>query len=180
MKVNDTLLNKTEKARKIPPGQASQWILQVEDASQLSKVFGRLKRDPQPSSTNTLKTCESRRMNLTTTKEPTMKTLSQTLPNDRRVFMLQAAAGCAAAVGAVRARAQTMVAENDAQATALGYKADATKVDKTKYPKYAAGQMCGNCALFQSAASAAAGGCPLFAGKQVAAKGWCSAWAKKG
>jgi hypothetical protein len=73
-----------------------------------------------------------------------------------------------------------MLAETDAQAVALGYKADATKVDKTKQPKYAAGQMCTNCALFQSAAKAAAGGCPLFAGKQVAGKGWCSAWAKKG
>ena len=70
--------------------------------------------------------------------------------------------------------------ETDAQAVALGYKADATKVDKTKQPKYAAGQMCTNCALFQGAAKAAAGGCPLFAGKQVAGKGWCSAWAKKG
>jgi hypothetical protein len=52
-------------------------------------------------------------------------------------------------------------------------------VDKTKQPKYAAGQICGNCALFQGKATDAAGGCPLFAGKQVAGKGWCSAYAKK-
>ena len=77
------------------------------------------------------------------------------------------------------ADAQTMLAEADPQATALGYKADASKVDKTKQPKYAAGQICRNCALFQAAAGAAAGGCPLFAGKQVAAQGWCSAYAKK-
>jgi High potential iron-sulfur protein len=72
------------------------------------------------------------------------------------------------------------VVETDPQPTALGYKADATKVDKTKQPKYAAGQACNNCALFQGSPSAAAGGCPLFAGKQVAGKGWCNAWAKKG
>ena len=78
-----------------------------------------------------------------------------------------------------QAHAQAMVAESDAQAAALGYKADATKVDKTKQAKYAAGQACVNCVLFQAAVGAAAGGCPLFAGKQVSAQGWCSAYAKK-
>jgi hypothetical protein len=101
------------------------------------------------------------------------------LPENRRVFMLQTLVGCAAAAGALKAKAQAVLAESDPQATALGYKADATKVDKTKQPKYAAGQACSGCALFQGAAGAAAGACPLFAGKQVAAKGWCSAWAKK-
>lgn len=80
---------------------------------------------------------------------------------------------------ASQAHAQAMVAESDAQAAALGYKADATKVDKTKQAKYAAGQACVNCVLFQAAVGAAAGGCPLFAGKQVSAQGWCSAYAKK-
>ena len=61
----------------------------------------------------------------------------------------------------------------------VGYKADATKVDKAKYPKYAAGQNCTNCALYQGKAGSASGGCGLFPGKQVSAKGWCSAWAKK-
>jgi hypothetical protein len=109
-----------------------------------------------------------------------MKSQMTTLSNNRRIFMMQAVVGCAAVGSALQAKAQAMVAESDGQAGALGYKADATKVDKTKYPKYAAGQVCTNCALFQGAASAAAGGCPLFAGKQVAGKGWCSAWAKKG
>lgn len=99
---------------------------------------------------------------------------------DRRVFMLQAVVGCAAIGIAMQSKAQAMVAESDAQAAALGYKADATKVDKSKQSKYAAGQACSTCALYQGAAGAAAGGCPLFAGKQVAGKGWCSAWAKKG
>ena len=67
----------------------------------------------------------------------------------------------------------------DPQAAALGYVADATKADKAKYPKYAAGQTCGNCALYQGKAGDASGPCPLFAGKTVTAKGWCSAYAKK-
>ena len=56
---------------------------------------------------------------------------------------------------------------------------DTTKVDAAKFPKHAATQMCGNCALYQGKATDKAGGCPLFAGKQVAAAGWCSAYAKK-
>lgn len=98
----------------------------------------------------------------------------------RRVFMMQTALASTATLLAAGAQAQSMVAETDGQAAALGYKADATKVDKAKQPKYAAGQVCSNCALFQGAAGAAAGGCPLFAGKQVSGKAWCSAWAKKG
>ena len=72
-----------------------------------------------------------------------------------------------------------MVDEKDAAAVGLGYVADASKVDKTKYAQYVSGSACSNCALYQGAAGSVQGGCPLFAGKQVAAKGWCSAYAKK-
>jgi hypothetical protein len=72
-----------------------------------------------------------------------------------------------------------MVDPKDAQAAALGYVPDATKVDKAKFKNFAAGQQCSTCQLFQGKAGAAAGGCPLFAGKNVASTGWCSAWAKK-
>ncbi len=97
----------------------------------------------------------------------------------RRFFIMQAIAASGAVLTAQQVAAQAALAESDAQAVALGYKADASKVDKAKQTKYAAGQVCSNCALFQAASSAAAGACPLFAGKQVAAKGWCTAWAKK-
>ena len=100
-------------------------------------------------------------------------------PDTRRIFLIQAAASCAALCASLPVQAQVLLAESDAQATALGYKADATKVYKAKHAKYAAGQFCNNCALYQATASSAAGGCPLFAGKQVAGKGWCSAWVKK-
>lgn len=98
--------------------------------------------------------------------------------NSRRTFMITVAAAGAALTTA--AQAQAKLDEKDPQAVALGYVADATKADTKKYPKYAAGQNCASCALYQGKAGDAAGVCPLFAGKQVAAKGWCSAWAKKG
>lgn len=104
------------------------------------------------------------------------------MKTNRRTFVVHTLTG-AGALSAMSlagvAHAQPMVAEADAQAAALGYKADATKADKAKFPKYAAGQHCGNCALFQGKPTDAAGACPLFAGKQVASKGWCSAYAKK-
>lgn len=99
--------------------------------------------------------------------------------SNRRVFMMQVATAATASVIATQASAQAMIDEKDPQAMGFAYKADATKVDKAKNPKYAAGNNCSNCALFQGKAGAAAGGCALFGAKQVSAKGWCSAWAKK-
>ena len=97
----------------------------------------------------------------------------------RRTFLMTVAAGSGAL--AVGARAQpARLDEKDPQAVALGYVADAAKVDAKKCPKYASGQQCTNCALYQGKATDPWGGCPLFAGKQVAGKGWCNAWAKKG
>jgi hypothetical protein len=101
------------------------------------------------------------------------------LTSTRRVFMMQVATAATAVMAASQASAQAMVDEKDPQAASLSYKADATKVDKAKFPKFVAGSNCANCALYQAKAGAAAGGCPLFAGKQVSAKAWCSAWAKK-
>ena len=95
----------------------------------------------------------------------------------RRVFLMTLATSTAA-VGSL-AHAQSLVDEKDAQAVALGYVADAKRVDAKKYPKFAAGQNCANCALYQGKITDKAAGCPLFAGKQVAAAGWCNAWAKK-
>jgi anaerobic selenocysteine-containing dehydrogenase len=99
----------------------------------------------------------------------------------RRQFVIQCSAATAALGTAHLASAQAapMVAEADPQAKALGYFVDATKTDKAKYPKYAAGQACSNCALYQGKADDKAAVCPLFAGKQVSGKAWCSAWAKK-
>ena len=98
---------------------------------------------------------------------------------NRRIFLMQLAAG-STALAAAQAQAQAAkVDEKDPQAVALGYVHDTTKADAKKFPKHANDQKCSNCALFQGKPADAAGGCPLFGVQQVAAAGWCSAWAKK-
>lgn len=101
------------------------------------------------------------------------------ITSNRRVFMIHSASAGAALAFAGQAQAQEMLDEKNPQAAALGYVADAKRADTKKYPKYAAGQVCTNCSLFQGKPTDKAGGCPLFAGKQVAGPGWCSAWVKK-
>src|SRR4051812_21321617 len=101
-------------------------------------------------------------------------------PTRRQVILLVPLAGAVAlTAGAAQAADAPLLDEKDPQAASLGYVADATKADVKRFPKYAAGQACGNCALYQGAAGAANGPCPLYGGKRVAAKGWCSAYAKK-
>jgi hypothetical protein len=99
--------------------------------------------------------------------------------SNRREFAVQLCFGAGALLSASAFAAAPMVDEKDPAAAGLGFKTDATAVDKAKFPKYAAGQNCGSCALYQGKAGDAAGGCPLFAGKQVSSKSWCSAYAKK-
>jgi len=100
--------------------------------------------------------------------------------NNRRKFIVQLGLGSAAAVLASRAMADAApLTEADPQASAMGFKLDGTKVDKTKFPKYAAGQQCSGCALYQGKAGDKSGPCSVFAGKIVPATGWCNVWAKK-
>ncbi len=96
---------------------------------------------------------------------------------ERRVFLLTVTASAAALAGG--ARAQALVDEKDAAAQALGYVADASRVDTKKFPKFVAGQNCANCSLYQGKAADKAAACALFPGKLVAGVGWCSAWVRK-
>lgn len=101
--------------------------------------------------------------------------------HSRRTFLLKLlpAAGVALMV-APKALAQAEKAsETDPTATSLGYKADGSKVDKQKFPKYAADQSCSNCALYQGKATDAWAPCPALSNKLVSGKGWCSVWAKR-
>jgi hypothetical protein len=99
----------------------------------------------------------------------------------RREFIVKVGLGSAALMvaGQSQSAGGPLVVETDPQPAALGYKADATKADKVKFPKYAAGQQCSNCQLYQGKPGDAQGACPLYAGKQVLAGAWCSAYAKK-
>jgi len=71
------------------------------------------------------------------------------------------------------------VLESDTNAQALGYRTDATKVDRGRFPKYQAAQTRASSQFFQGKAGDAAGPCQIFAGKLVNAKGWCSSYVKK-
>ncbi len=106
--------------------------------------------------------------------------MSSNVPTSRRIFMTQVAAGGTALIALqAQAQAPAKVDEKDAQAAALGYAADSTKVDAKKYPKHVKEQKCSGCQLYTGKAGEASGPCSIFAGKQVAAGGWCSVWSKK-
>jgi hypothetical protein len=98
---------------------------------------------------------------------------------NRRQFITKVGIG-SAVIFAGRAIAESAtVSESDALPASMGYKADGTKVDKVKFPKYAASEKCATCTLFQGKAGDSTGPCTLFSGKLVSAEGWCNAWAKK-
>ncbi|PTB18012.1 High potential iron-sulfur protein [Trinickia symbiotica] len=102
------------------------------------------------------------------------------MKSSRRTFLITSLGAASALALSRQALADAPhVAESDPTAQALGYKEDATKVDKAKYAKYQAGETCSNCQLFQGKAGDAYGPCALFGGKQVNAKGWCSGYTKK-
>ncbi len=99
--------------------------------------------------------------------------------DSRRRSLLIAAPAVMLGLGLSRmAFAQAKVPENDPTATALGYKADASKVDTAKYKQYVKGSTCTNC-NFYAAKGAAEGTCAALGARLVASKGWCSAWVKK-
>lgn len=99
----------------------------------------------------------------------------------RRTFLLAALPAAAfAAVAARTASAQAArLEESDPAAVALGYKHDANKVDKAKFPTFAAGRNCASCQLFAVKGSGEWAPCAAVGNKLVNAKGWCVAWVKK-
>ncbi|BFG80033.1 high-potential iron-sulfur protein [Paraburkholderia terrae] len=98
----------------------------------------------------------------------------------RRRFMILAASVASTTVFSTESRADAPVlAENDPTAQALGYKADASKVDKARFPRFQNRQTCANCQLYQGKPGSTMGPCPTYGGKLVNAKGWCNAYVKK-
>ena len=101
----------------------------------------------------------------------------------RRLFVLNAVSACVTLASARFAAAQAspaLVKEDDPSAAALGYVADATKLDAKKQPVYVAGRSCSGCALFQGKGGDTSAVCLIFGNKQVSATGWCTGWSKKG
>ncbi|MGA9421189.1 MAG: high-potential iron-sulfur protein, partial [Rhodanobacteraceae bacterium] len=71
------------------------------------------------------------------------------------------------------------IKESDPTAAALGYKDNVSRVDKSRYPQYKAGQACGNCRFFQGKPGDVWGPCQLFPGKATNVKGWCAGYNAK-
>lgn len=68
---------------------------------------------------------------------------------------------------------------DDPQAKSLSYVEDTSAIDSATQPRFQAGQLCSNCALFQEKDDPDWGGCSIFPGKLVKASGWCSVYAPK-
>jgi hypothetical protein len=99
---------------------------------------------------------------------------------NRRIFAIQAMLGSVGfvAIDATYAQA-SLLEESNTQASALGYKADASKIESANFPKYAAGQKCSSCQMFRAKKSdTASGSCAIFPGKLVRAEGWCNSFIK--
>lgn len=65
--------------------------------------------------------------------------------------------------------------ENAPMAKALGFKQDASKVDKARFKKYQPGQNCVNCAQFVKK-NDSWGECKIIKGGLVSKDGWCSSY----
>jgi hypothetical protein len=102
------------------------------------------------------------------------------MPSRRQLLALVPLAGAAGlARAAAAAPAPAMLDPKDPAAGAQGYVPDAARVDRAKWPKYAPGQTCAGCALYQGAAGTASGPCPIYQGRLVAARGWCNVFVKR-
>jgi hypothetical protein len=95
----------------------------------------------------------------------------------RRSFIMHTVGIAAvAAVGRPALAAATLVDETDPAAQALGYTADASHVDRAKYPRFNEKQRCGNCQFYQGKPSDTSAQCALFGARQVSGDGWCNAY----
>lgn len=104
----------------------------------------------------------------------------------RRAFLTTAAVAASAAVIGLRPRsakaALPHLSEADPLAKSLGYRAEASQVDRAKFPTYKPGEHCSVCRFFQGKPGEASGfaGCQIFAGYAVDAKGWCASFNARG
>lgn len=109
--------------------------------------------------------------------------MKKTMPINRRNFV-KASTGIIAtipllSVNTSSAQELPALTEDDATASALGYKVDASTVDASAYPNYTDTQLCSNCSLYLGKEGDLEGPCGIFPGKSVTAAGWCSVYAPK-
>ena len=68
---------------------------------------------------------------------------------------------------------------NDPSAKALGFVADASKVDAAANPTFKPGQRCATCMQYQGKPTDATAGCTIFPKRSVPAEGWCKVWTQR-
>jgi High potential iron-sulfur protein len=68
----------------------------------------------------------------------------------------------------------------DANALALAYHEDSSKVDVKAFPNYKPDQKCSTCLQLQGKVGDPWRPCNIFPGKLVNANGWCRVYVKKG
>ena len=131
--------------------------------TELGGEYAGLLSQARPAATRPLTLLESPAM------EPSRRTLS--------ISSLGAASALAFLRQAIAAA--PLVSVSDPMAVALGYVLNATTVNEAKYPNYAAGQTCGNCAYYLGKLTDATAPCTMLGGKQVEGAGWCRVYQKK-
>jgi hypothetical protein len=106
-----------------------------------------------------------------------MKESGSKMRTTRRTFVVRTAGiAMLAMTGREALSALAQLEESDPSAQALGYRADASHVDRAKYPRFKDGQRCGNCQFSQGKPGDASAQCALFGARHVSAAGWCDAY----
>ena len=95
-------------------------------------------------------------------------------PGNPRRAVLQAAAGVLALAALPKALARLPLLDGtEADAIALEFVPDATRLDPAMHPRYAPGSRCAACYFFDGRPSAESAPCTVFAGYRVPSTGWC-------
>lgn len=103
----------------------------------------------------------------------------------RRAFLATAAVAASAAAIGLRPRSASAAGENlphltesDPLAKSLGYRANASEVNRKKFATYKPGEHCSICRFFLGKPGEKSGyaGCQIYAGYSVDAKGWCASY----
>jgi hypothetical protein len=100
---------------------------------------------------------------------------------DRRQLLKGALLGAVAVPALLPRRSEAalvQLTETDPTAQALGYHADAKKVDVKTFTTYKPNQQCGTCVQLQPGTGNERG-CNIFPGKAVNVGGWCKVWVQK-
>ncbi len=96
---------------------------------------------------------------------------------NRRVFMMQVAAGASAmALGLKASQAAEKLSENDSYAKSMGFKLDTKNVDGKRWTRHKPDQSCSGCQLWDGKQADAFAPCSFFGDRLTPNQGWCKNW----